>query len=148
MFYFEPFGYNVQIVLTDNIQQTAAKFAKKYKCADPTTSYTGGFSIQIGGHPISLLVLPYEQRWDIIAHEAFHIVWHLMAWIGAAHEEEVMAYCLDTIVGWVGKVYEALDKSENKLYNGEYDRNSGRKVEQNGQPAVQRRGAAKARGAN
>ena len=144
-FNFKPFGYNVHITLTDDLHKAANRLSKKYDCHNPTTAYTAGFSVRVGREPTSILTLPVEQCGPVIAHESFHIVWHLMDWIGAEHEEEVMAYCLDTVVGWVEHVYEALEKSlekdldkgEKVEYNKEDDRNSGREVVTNNEPPLQ-----------
>jgi len=127
-FYFETFGYNVQIILTDDLSAVGARMAEQYSIHNPVGKYTAGFSLNVGGQPVSVLALPLEKDWSVVAHESFHIVWHLMEWIGAQHEEEVMAYCLDTVVIWVGATYDLLDKKQKVVYTEKDDRNSGREV--------------------
>lgn len=114
-FYFEAFGYNVHVILTDDLQATAARIGKQARISgEPISSRTRGFTMQDQGAPIALIVLSTERNNPVVAHESFHAVWHLMQHIGAQHEEEVMAYCLDTIVNWIDLTYAALEKQFDK----------------------------------
>jgi hypothetical protein len=135
-FYFETFGYNIHVILSDDIQATAMRMARKFGCVNTTTSRTGGFTAKSSRYPLSLIVLPLERSNPIVAHESFHAVWHLMEHAGAQHEEEIMAYHLDTIVNWIDKMYESLDKPSKPVYNREYGRKGRRKVVADASPVV------------
>lgn len=86
-------NYTVTIVTSDNIHQSAEK-----RGIIATASWEAMHCGASSGL-FSYIFLPDKARADIIAHESFHCVWHIMKMIGAEHENEVMAYTLSYLVG-------------------------------------------------
>jgi hypothetical protein len=51
----------------------------------------------------SILFLPFGSCIGWIAHEVYHVMWHVMKYIGADHENEVMAYHIGNLTKDIAK---------------------------------------------
>lgn len=89
----DPFNYRVYIVITSSVQLSAAKRGV------PVGDVVGAFHMTPdNGALTSQIVLPLDADPAVVAHEAFHCVWHIMQAIGAQMENEVMAYTLTYLI--------------------------------------------------
>lgn len=89
----DPFNYTAYIVITNSVQQSAAKRGA------PVGEVVGAFHMTPdNGALTSQIVLPVDADPSVVAHEAFHCVWHIMQSIGAQMENEVMAYTLTYLI--------------------------------------------------
>lgn len=94
-----PFNYEVNIVLTENIADSRIKRNRTLGSVSKD-DLTGTVALHCAVHdkPISYIFLPFESDIGYVAHECFHCVWRIMKFIGAEHENEVMAYTLGYLV--------------------------------------------------
>lgn len=60
------------------------------------------------------IFLPLRYDIEYVTHESFHCVWHLMDYIGAEHENEIMAYHLSYLVQGISDFYVKLRKRGGK----------------------------------
>jgi hypothetical protein len=105
-FQFKEFEYTVNIVLTEDIQASENKIADRWGFASQKLSDgCMGLHIGIGGKGVSYVLLKFRTDFQSVVHESFHVVWRLFRHIGADFEEEVMAYCLDHVVGEIESLY-------------------------------------------
>lgn len=105
----EPFNYEVIIVLTDDVQESAGQIAHAHGHDDDEWE-TDAMHVHPHGRALSYLFLPFDATASMIAHEAFHCVWRVMKFIGAEFENEVMAYTLGFLVGEVCEFASAAKK--------------------------------------
>lgn len=94
----DAFSYRVLIVLTNSIAGSVNKHLGKFpKDANISTTNAAGIHVYHPDVPLSMIVLPFEPSIDLLTHETYHCVNRLMNWIGAEHENEVVAY----LVGYI-----------------------------------------------
>jgi len=96
-------NYPVRVTFTNSIIKQARKICGPDYAAgdgqgDPaalTLSNSDGWAV---------MLLPHNPAPATVAHEAYHVIAALLKWIGAAQEEEVIAYHLgylvDRILAW------------------------------------------------
>jgi hypothetical protein len=101
-------GYLVYIIFTNDV--TAARAQRNDVLG--VSDFGPGVEAMHGtdGRGTSLLFFQEKASSGTIAHEAWHVVYELMRWIGASLEDEVVAYHLSYIVGQVVKF-------QNRRYN-------------------------------
>lgn len=90
----EPFGYTVTVIVSDDIHESARR---RIPDMEPNANW-GAMTATVNSELHSLIFLPDNVASGTIAHESFHVLWHLMRHIGAEFENEVMAYTLGYIV--------------------------------------------------
>lgn len=94
---FPVFNYKAYVIFTNNILRECMRLTKGEPEEDTkalTVINTQGFC-----H----ILLPHDVSAENIAHEACHVVNHIMVWTGAAIEDEVFAYHVGHIVGRITK---------------------------------------------
>jgi hypothetical protein len=93
------YGYTVKVIVSSDIERSARKRGYLFlEGSYAQHSYTEG-------KPESVLFLPAVLDISLVAHESFHAVWRVMKFIGAKHEQEVMAYLLGHVVDEVYGLY-------------------------------------------
>lgn len=100
-----PFNYDLIVVVSDSIQQSRTNRNDILGYYEPDDHH-GAMHCYVGHQ--SYIFLNYGADIGTIAHETFHFIWRLMQWIGAEHNNEVMAYHLGYYVREIAKfIYSA-----------------------------------------
>lgn len=92
-----PIPYSVYVILTEDVNRSRSgrsHFLGEWQ----ELPNTGAVHTGMANEGRSYIILPYDTKLDYIAHESFHCVWRIMEYIGACHNEEIMAYYLGYIV--------------------------------------------------
>ncbi len=84
-----PFNYDLVVVVSDSVTKSRANRNELLGFYEPDEHHAAMHCWV--GH-MSYIFLPYAADIGSVAHEVFHFVWRLMQWIGAEHNNEVMAY--------------------------------------------------------
>lgn len=92
-------NYKVVVVFTADLAREALKWSPPDKqpnemAAAVTITNSDG---------LSTVILPHRPDAETVAHEAYHVVAAMLAWIGASQEEEVIAYHLGYLVKHIDK---------------------------------------------
>lgn len=104
-FPFPLFHYDLTVIVTSSVQNSRSKLNDVLGYYEPDPHH-GAMHCFCGGE--SYLILPIAADIGTIAHEVSHFVWRVMAWIGAEHNNEVMAYMQGHYTDHVAQfVYEA-----------------------------------------
>jgi len=96
------YNYNIFVHFTDDLVASADALASKGMLnkdhgIDKTAD---GFHVRMPNDSYSFIVLKIKAAPNHVFHEVYHAVSTMFRWIGANHEEEVMAYTL----GYVGQM--------------------------------------------
>lgn len=96
----EPFNYQVNIVLTDDVIESRVKRNRALGTTATREDLTGTIALHSASKTagVSYIFLPFKADIGYITHECSHCVWRIMEFIGAEHENEVMAYMLAYLV--------------------------------------------------
>lgn len=101
---FDVFAYRLLVVLTNSIAGSVNKHRNKFpKDCNISTTNAAAIHVYHPDIPLSMIVLPFDPDIDLLTHESFHCVWRVMSWIGAEHENEVMAYLAGYIASEIAK---------------------------------------------
>src|ERR1700744_594697 len=84
-----PFNYDLIVVVSESIQQSRTNRNDILGYYEPDEAHGAMHCFM---NHTSYIFLEYGADIGTIAHEVFHFVWKLMSWIGAEHNNEVMAY--------------------------------------------------------
>jgi hypothetical protein len=93
----QPFGFQLNLVLTDDI---AESHNKRKKAIGPYGE-TINISALFVGHnvrPLAYVFLPVNPCISLVVHEIYHAIVHMLDFVGAKHDEEVVAYYLSFLV--------------------------------------------------
>jgi hypothetical protein len=114
---FPPYDYRVYVLFTDDIIASADKLADEgiLTANHNIDDTTQAFCVKPRNRSFGYVVLQFSAKPMHIAHESYHAVSSIMKWIGAAHEEEVMAYHIGYLVGLIHKDQEKAQKKLDKL---------------------------------
>lgn len=85
----DHFNYDVKVIVSNDPEGSRILRAKEL---GPYTRDTGTTAVTHSGSGRSVIFLPFNACISYIAHEVYHVMWHAMKYIGAVHENEVMAY--------------------------------------------------------
>jgi hypothetical protein len=113
-FNIDMFGYRVVIVLTNDIEGSVDKHANEF----PPNVRFGNIAKAQALHifhpmrPFSMVILPFNADLSTVAHEAFHVVWRVMEFVDADHENEVMAYMLGYVIEHIGIFTKSVGQPE------------------------------------
>lgn len=105
-FSFPIFGYRLKVSLTGSVGTFARKLYPDLPDSQ-TADNVEGIHVHDDASR-SHIILPYGVGICTIVHEVSHFVWKLMAFIGADHENEIMAYhmgyTVERICLWIQEV--------------------------------------------
>lgn len=86
------FNYQIYVVLSSD--PNAAR-AKRNRILGEWTHDDNMAALHCGdSDPTSYVFLPFEADIGLVVHESCHVFWRIMEFIGAKHEDEVMAYTI------------------------------------------------------
>lgn len=108
--------YEVFVILTDDVNNSRSgrsHFLGPWRELPNTGACHSGME----NEGRSYIFLPYELRVDYIAHEAYHCIVRILEYIGASHEEEIVAYFLGYIVREITVFQEKTNESRAAAVN-------------------------------
>ena len=86
-----PLNYLVRVILTNNV--TISRVGRSHILGDwYADGSTAAIHCGVPDASISYIFLPFKADVGYVAHEVSHCLWRLMNFIGAEHENEIMAY--------------------------------------------------------
>jgi hypothetical protein len=91
------FPYLIHVILSNDPQTARKRRDKIFGQTYVRDASTRAMHSALDEWPESYLFLEFNTDIGFIVHEAYHAVWRIMEFIGAKHEEEIMAYHL----GWL-----------------------------------------------
>jgi hypothetical protein len=106
-----PFPYEIYVILTEDINNSRS--GRSHFLGDwDSTEDTIGIHSGMEEAARSYIFLGYEPDISSVVHEAYHAVWRVMEYLGAHHENEVMAYILGHIVREIVKHVEKISAKQ------------------------------------
>lgn len=92
--------YEVRVDFTSNLKRALGrhKETKNVDLSGPDDRYTDALAIHVSGEGRSFVFFKHGVTVGTIAHEAWHVVRHVLTYIGAELENEVVAYHLGYLV--------------------------------------------------
>ena len=93
--YFDAWDYEVNIVLSSNLDASINRRDKSHKFEGKTAGICMPSS---SGRPQCLIILPYRPKASLIAHESWHAVRNILDYCGANYDSETVAYHLGYLV--------------------------------------------------
>lgn len=87
------FNYVVNVILSNDPNTARAKLSRVLGEWEQDDCLA---ALHVGSAegPISYVFLPFEADIGLVVHESCHAFWRMMEFIGAKHEDEVMAYTI------------------------------------------------------
>lgn len=82
----------VHVEITSNMEKSLAKYPPTKNIE--VDNHTGGLAVHEMDEPFSFIFLPYNASVGSIAHEAWHVVKHMMDFAGVELDSETCAYHL------------------------------------------------------
>lgn len=82
----------VQVLLTPNVTETLQEFG----AVDPDAEAVTQYALNGAG---SRIILPLKPSAEVVAHEAWHAINHILEFSGAQKDNETVAYHLGYLVG-------------------------------------------------
>ena len=120
---FPVYNYHIFVHFTDDLVASADALADKGALSknhgiDKTAD---GFHVRMPNQSYSFIILKVKASPNHVFHEVYHAVSTMFRWIGANHEEEIMAYTLGYIgelvfkdqIKAVNNYQKVLDKQQN-----------------------------------
>lgn len=89
--------YEVTVILTDDVNNSRSgrsHFLGPWRELPNTGAVHSGME----NEGRSFIFLPHEFRIDYIVHESYHCIVRILEYVGASHEEEIVAYFLGYLV--------------------------------------------------
>lgn len=117
---FETYGYMVHVAFVPDVQKYCAK---RWPDQNPEEKCEAFTIVGNENEKFSHMVLPFDVTPGVIAHEASHVVWGIMKFIGAEFEDEVVAYHIGHLVGkvhaWQKEILKKLETKKEPSNVGE-----------------------------
>lgn len=93
-FKLDVYGYIVRVVLSNDVEEARIQWSGTCGNNYERDGITRGICWNADNIALSVVFLPFESDIGYVVHELFHVVWRVMSYIGAQHENEIMAYTL------------------------------------------------------
>lgn len=91
-----PFYYRLYLVLTSDVTESRI-LREDILGPYPNRIPAAALHDALMSEPASWIFLPFEADISDVVHEVSHCIWQIMDYIGAKHEDEIMAYYM----GWL-----------------------------------------------
>ena len=105
-------NHEVYIVVTGDVKESRIRRTRLLGDVDLHPHVRALFSSN--GCGVSFIFLPLDCENYVRCHEAYHCVNEIMRFIGANHENEVVAYTLSYLIDEIDKFLEKIEKKSKK----------------------------------
>lgn len=96
---FDIFGYTLNVIYTDNIEESRANLSHKIGRISPSLNkYTDGLFSYHADEPESYIFFVPKSSIGTIGHEASHALWEMFRYYGCELEDETFAYHLGYVI--------------------------------------------------
>lgn len=108
-FKFPMFSYQMKVRLTEHVGRRSGELYPEIRDSKEE-EYIDALCVDTGG-PWCEIILPFDPDINTVVHEVFHCIWQMMEYIGAQHENEIMAHLNGHAVELICKWLAAVEKN-------------------------------------
>lgn len=108
--------YEIYVILTDDVNNSRSGRSHFLGAWEPSEDTIGVHS-GMKDCARSYIFLGYAPDISSVVHEAYHAVWRMMEYIGAQHENEIIAYSLGHITRGIVKHIAKQESIANAIAN-------------------------------
>jgi hypothetical protein len=114
---FDVFGYVVHVIFTTDLQRSRDKYNALLGHSYDATGAGAFHTYKDERDYNSYLFFKWDADVEQITHESWHVIRRMMEFLGAKHENEVMAYHIGHLAGCIHRFQQSLSKRRKKNGN-------------------------------